>query len=88
MKTRDFYYRDAVSFMVLIPITERAETWIKNNLDLKRWQDAEAVQIEHRYFYDILDGIKSAGLTISETPKKQARRSIYITSSDKIKQAP
>lgn len=72
MEATDFYYRDALSFMILTPLSERAETWIKNNLDLRRWQDADAVQIEHRYFYDIFDGIQSAGMTITEATKTPA----------------
>lgn len=63
-KKVDFYFKDEISLIILIPKSETAKQWVTDNLHLKHWQGEGNIAIEPRYFPDILEGIKADGLTV------------------------
>ena len=67
MKTNvDFKIVNCFSLLLLYPISLAGEAWIKENIYLENWQDNGRIAIEPRYFDDIYEGIKEAGLTIKK----------------------
>ena len=60
----DFRSENHGSLFLLFPLTPSAHSWIEEHLpDDAQWFDA--VVIEHRYIWTILDGIQDAGLAVS-----------------------
>lgn len=60
----DFKVRNCFSLLMLYPISQAGEAWIKDNIYLENWQDSGHIAIEPRYFDDIYEDIKEAGLII------------------------
>lgn len=60
----DFYFRNEISLIILIPESEKAKEWVTDNLPLENWQNENNIPIEPRYFPDIMEGIKADGLTV------------------------
>jgi len=63
----DFEVRNCFSLLLLYPITQRAFAWVDANVWLENWQSQGRIAIEPRYFDDLYEGIKDAGLTIEKT---------------------
>ncbi len=61
----DFNLVNNFSFYLLMPRTETAKEWIDANVQLESYQSKKAIYVETRYVYDIVQGIKNAGLTIN-----------------------
>jgi hypothetical protein len=63
MKT-DFEVQTSLSVVFLTPVSNRAEAWIYDNLELENWQGSDQIPIEPRMFEDIKAGIILAGMKI------------------------
>jgi hypothetical protein len=64
MGNTDFYFRNAISFISLMPVSIRAELWVKENITLESWQDKNEISIEPRLFKEIYDGLIKLGMII------------------------
>lgn len=62
----DFYFSDEGSFILLIPASHKARPWVRKHIDLSEWQDPTKFAVEVRYFEDLVEGVISDGLTISQ----------------------
>jgi len=52
---------------LLVPVTETAENWIDDNLQVESWQKlGKGVGVGHRYIGKIVEGMQSAGLVIDK----------------------
>lgn len=60
----DFYFRNAISFISLMPVSPRAEVWVNKNIILESWQDKNEISIDPRMFKDIYDGLIRLGMTV------------------------
>lgn len=60
----DFYFRNAISFISLMPVSPRAEVWVNRNIILESWQDKNEISIEPRMFEDIYDGLIKLGMIV------------------------
>lgn len=60
----DFRVHDGGSVVLLIPVTDAADSWIAENLPADAMRLGNGVAIECRYFPPIADGILNDGLTI------------------------
>ncbi len=61
----DFRCENHGSLFLLFPLTQRAHSWIEEHLPEDVQWFGNAVVIEHRYIWTILDGIQDAGLAAS-----------------------
>lgn len=64
MANTDFYFRNAISFISLMPVSIRAELWVKNNITLESWQDKNEISIEPRIFEKIYQGLLNEGMVV------------------------
>ena len=64
MVKTDFYFRNAISFISLMPVSIRAELWVKENITLEEWQDKNEIAIEPRMFEDMYKGLIKIGMVI------------------------
>jgi len=62
---QDFRSENHGSLFLLFPLTQRANSWIEAHLPEDAQWFGNAVVIEHRYIWTILDGIQDAGLAVS-----------------------
>ena len=62
----DFRLDDHVSICILTPMTSAAERWVEEHVptDASGW--CGGVVVEHRLIGDVVDGIITDGLTVSE----------------------
>ena len=60
----DFWVQNHGSLYLLIPQTDAAEQWIEDNLPEDAPRLGKNVAVEHRYIYDIVDGIRADGLEV------------------------
>ena len=52
--------------LLLYPLSQSAKTWIEENLPSDAFQRfGNAIAIEHRYIWPILEGIQNDGLEVS-----------------------
>lgn len=63
-KKPDFLYRDEGSIILLLPQSETAEDWTRENIQREPGEDDTYTAIEPRYFTDILEGIEAGGMLI------------------------
>lgn len=61
----DFVCENHGSLFLLIPRSAPAKIWIEENLPEDRMTFCDAVVVEHRYIWPILEGIQSDGLVVS-----------------------
>jgi len=61
----DFICENHGSIFLLRPISLTAFLWIHENLPSDRQMFGNAVAVEHRCIWSILDGIQEAGLVVS-----------------------
>jgi hypothetical protein len=61
----DFRCENHGSLLLLYPLTQSAQSWIEQHLFKDAQWFADAVVVEHRYVWAILDGIQNDGLTVS-----------------------
>jgi hypothetical protein len=64
MANIDFYFRNAISFISLMPVSVRAELWVKENLNLESWQDKNEISLEPRMFEGIYEGLINLGMVV------------------------
>jgi len=67
MINTDFYFRNAISFILLMPVSTRAEQWVKENITLESWQDKNEIAIELRMFDDLYKGLINLGMIVEPT---------------------
>ncbi len=67
MEKIDFYFRNAISFISLMPVSPRAELWVNNNIILESWQDKNEISIEPRKFEDIYNGLINLGMVVKSS---------------------
>lgn len=60
----DFSFQDEGTITLLTPLTDEAQQWIDEHIAADHQTFGNSVVIEHRYAQDILEGIKSDGLTV------------------------
>lgn len=65
-KETDFHFQDGGTIVNLIPLNDKAEGWIKNNLQFETWQDIECLSIDGRMFHPIFEAIKLDGFCIEK----------------------
>lgn len=60
----DFSVSDQGTIVLLTPLTDAAHDWVKEHIaeDAQTW--SRSIVIEHRFAYDILNGILNDGLTV------------------------
>jgi hypothetical protein len=63
--TSDFLCENHGSIFLLYPLTESAQAWIEENLPSDVQWFGQAVAIEHRYIWPILEGIQNDGLLVA-----------------------
>ena len=61
----DFHCENHGSLFLLFPLTASAHSWIEEHLPEDVQWFGNAVVIEHRYVWTILDGIQNAGLAVT-----------------------
>ena len=61
----DFRCENHGSLFLLFPLTPSARFWIEGHLPEDAQWFGNAVVVEHRYIWTILDGIQDAGLAVS-----------------------
>jgi hypothetical protein len=61
----DFRCENHDSLFLLFPLTESAQCWIEDHLQSDAQWFGNAVAIEHRYIWAILEGIQNDGLAVS-----------------------
>jgi hypothetical protein len=64
MGKTDFYFRNAISFISLMPVSIRAELWVKENITLEDWQDKNEISIEPLMFDDMYKGLIRLGMVV------------------------
>jgi hypothetical protein len=60
----DFRCENHGSIFLLYPLSESARSWIEENLPSDAQWFGNAVAIEHRYIWPILEGIQNDGLAV------------------------
>ena len=60
----DFTIENHVSLYLLLPHTEEARTWIATHISPDHQSWGSGIVVEHRYIWNIADGIRNDGLTI------------------------
>jgi hypothetical protein len=61
----DFRCENHGSIFLLYPVSQSAQSWIEENLPSDVQWFGQAVAIEHRYIWSILEGIQNDGLAVS-----------------------
>ena len=61
----DFICENHGSLFLLRPISPAAFLWIHENLPADRQMFVNAVAVEHRYIWAILDGVQDAGPAVN-----------------------
>jgi len=61
----DFRCENHGSLFLLFPLTQHAQSWIEEHFPEDVQWFGNAVVVEHRYIWTILDGIQDAGLAAS-----------------------
>jgi len=61
----DFRCENHGSIFLLYPISQSAQSWIEENLPSNVQWFGQAVVVEHRYIWAILEGIQNDGLAVS-----------------------
>lgn len=64
MGTADFHIGGGQVVYLLTPITEQAEKWTDENIDPTAQRFGHCIAIEHGYIQNVVNGIRSDGLTI------------------------
>ena len=64
MREYDFFFSYDESIVLLLPQTDNAIDFVKENINLDDWQNEKRIAIEPRYFDNLLDGILENNLTI------------------------
>jgi hypothetical protein len=64
MGKTDFYFKNAISFISLMPVSIRAELWVKENINLESWQDKNEISIEPRMFEGIHEALLRLGMIV------------------------
>lgn len=62
----DFSFRNEGSIFLLRPLTEAAQGWVKENLPEDITTFGGAVVVEARYIFNLVEGLREAGLTLKE----------------------
>jgi len=65
ISTPDFVCEYHISLFLLRPLSPAALLWVHENLPADRQMFGNAVAVEHRYIWAILDGIQESGLAVS-----------------------
>jgi len=60
----DFMIQNSGSISVLTPLTQQAAQWIDDHIDPNAQSWGGGVVIEHRYVFDIVEAIESAGFSV------------------------
>jgi hypothetical protein len=60
----DFRCENHGSIFLLYPLSESARSWIEENLPSDTQWFGNAVAVEHRYIWPILEGIQDDGLAV------------------------
>jgi len=60
----DFRCENHGSIFLLYPLSESAQSWIEENLPSDAQWFGNAVAIEHRYIWPVLDGIQNDGMAV------------------------
>jgi hypothetical protein len=60
----DFRCENHGSIFLLYPLNESAKSWIEENLPSDVQWFGQAVAVEHRFIWPILDGIQNDGLVV------------------------
>jgi hypothetical protein len=63
--TPDFLCENHSSIFLLYPLSPSAQSWIEENLPSDAQWFGNAVAVEHRYIWAILEGIQSDGLVVT-----------------------
>ena len=61
----DFRCESHGSIFLLRPLSESAKIWIEENLSSDAQWFGDAVVVEHRYIWPILEGIQNDGLVVA-----------------------
>jgi hypothetical protein len=63
----EFYFRceNHSSIFLLRPLSESAKIWVEENLPADAQWFGDAVVVEHRYIWAILEGIENDGLVVA-----------------------
>ena len=61
----DFRCENHGSIFLLYPLNESAKSWIEENLPSDAQWFGNAVAIEHRFIWPILEGIQNDGLVVT-----------------------
>lgn len=64
MANIDFYFRNSISFTLLMPVSNRAVQWVSKNISLESWQDKNEIAIEPQKFEEIYKGLIHEGMII------------------------
>ena len=66
MKNPDVLVRCEGTVFLFCPLTAKAQTWVKQNLQLEPWQwFGNAFVVEHRFAYAVAFGMNDAGLVFA-----------------------
>jgi hypothetical protein len=60
----DFKCENHGSIFLLYPLSQPARSWIEENLPVDAQWFGNAVTVEHRYIWPILEGIQNDGLAV------------------------
>ena len=60
----DFWVQNHGSIYLLIPQTDAAKEWVEDNLPDDAQTFGAGIVVEHRYIYDIVNGIRGDGLEV------------------------
>jgi len=63
--TPDFRCENHGSIFLLYPLTQSAQSWIEENLPSDAQWFGNAVAVEHRFIWAILDGLQTDGLVVT-----------------------
>lgn len=63
---RDFTFNNQGSICLLVPESESAKSWIDENIGQDNGYQPyyPTIVVEHRYINDIVEGLRSDGLTV------------------------
>ena len=61
----DFFCENHSSIFLLYPLSPSAHSWIKDNLPSDVQWFGQAVAVEHRFIWPILEGIQNDGLVVT-----------------------
>jgi len=61
----DFRCENHGSLFLLYPLTQSAQSWISQHIPPDAQTFGEAIVVEHRYIWTILDAVQTDGLKVS-----------------------